>query len=108
MSNRSKYRMTDAAAKRIHDALVAKGQEKMWLSIEHIENALRAENFYGPSNSYRYIVDLVDYLIEHQDSRLVRWIIEGYARQYYDMKGGVERLESGLQRLGIIPYPEDD
>lgn len=109
MSRRSKYNMTNAAAKRIAAALYEKGMENHYLQVGDIHAVLQQEDFYSVGEGrYRYIVDLVDYLMEEEGGRMVRWITEAFVRDYYDQRTGINQLESGLQRLGLIPYPEDD
>ena len=103
---RSKYRMTDAAAKRMAAALQEAWQERQHVTIAQIQKTLRDEDFWG-ANKANYIKDLVQWMIENGFENFSRMITDEFIREYYEQRDGIQQLEGGLQKLGILPYPED-
>ena len=104
--SRSKYTMTDAAAKRITAALHDVFKPGGGITIEQVEEALRGEEFYG-SYKYNYVNDLVAWMQENDYVFFSQLLTRSYVREYYEHRTGVDELTAGLQRLGVIPYPED-
>lgn len=105
--SRTKYTMTDAAAKRIRNSLFALWEHRHHLTIEQIEQALRDEDFWG-AYKYNNINDLVEWMIDNGHERFSILITKVYIREYYAQVQGITELTDGLQRLGVIPYPEDE
>lgn len=105
--SRSKYTMTDAAAKRITLALHEGWTPGGGVHIEMVEKALRDEEFYGPYK-YNYVNDLVEWMLENDYAPFSRLITQSYVREYYEQRTGVDELTAGLQRLGVLPYPPED
>ena len=109
MSNRSKYRMTDAAAKRILKRLLEIWEGKHRIHISDVEMLLREEDFWG-SHKSSYIGDLVQWLIEESNGSFASDIAQAYIRSHYDLREGIDNLDRGLHQIGILEYPpeEDD
>ena len=105
--SRSKYTMTNAAAKRITVALHEVWRPGGGLHIEQIEEALRGEEFWGPYK-YNYVNDLVEWMLENDYASFSRLITQSYIREYYEQRTGMNELTAGLRRLGVIPYPSED
>lgn len=106
--SRSKYRMTDAAAKRILKRLLEVWEENHHISIETVEGLLKEEDF---SSSWRsgYVADLVQWLIEEtSNGAFAHDIAKAYIRSHYELRAGIDNIHGGLQQVGILPYPEDD
>jgi hypothetical protein len=113
--SRDKYTLTDAAAKRItmalHDAVQATG---VYLNIPLIEQALRDDGFRGfTRNHIQALNGYWQERIEADDkknfhSHMMATVSYCYVREYYDQREGIRDLTAGLQRLGVIPYPEED
>lgn len=108
----AKHQMTDAAAKRITEVLgAAKGGR---ITIEMVHDALRAEDFSGFTRLN--VQNLIGYWLqeishEHMPEThayLIGSLADRYAFEYYEQREGIGHLKAGLERLGIIPYPEDD
>lgn len=99
--------MTDAAAKRIHARLLEVWQEKHYLDIETIERLLREEDF-ASSWKYSYVSDLVQWFIENTNGSFANDIAKAYIRSHYELREGIDNIHGGLQKVGILPYPEDD
>ena len=105
--SRNKYRMTDATAKRIAKRMLAVWEKHHRLSIADIEMLLREEDFWGAHKS-SYVSDLVEWLIEEYNGTFANDIAQAYIRSHYDLREGIDSIHGGLQKVGIIPYPEDD
>ncbi len=105
--SRTKYTMTDAAAKRITESLNSTWQLKHHLTIQQVEEALREEDFWG-SYKYNNINDLVEWMIDNKFEHFSILITQVYIREYYNQVQGITELTDGLQRLGVIPYPSED
>ncbi len=103
--SRAKYKMTDAAAKRIAVVLAEKGMS--FIQVRDVEQALRAEDFWG-SDKANYVKDLCQWLTENKMEHLALSISQSFIRDYYSQKEGIHDFTSGLMRLGVIPYPDDD
>ena len=103
---RSKYRMTDAAAKRMTTALHEMWDPGRHLTIEQIEKVLQDEDFWG-ANRAGYIQDLVQWMIENDKPDFSRLITDRFVREYYEQREGIRDLTAGLYRLGIIKDEED-
>lgn len=113
--SRDKYTMTDAAAKRITMALHETTQlPGIYMSIPVIEKALKHDGFSGFAR--QHIQALNGYWrerIEAEDkknfhSHMMEAVSWCYVREYYEQREGIRDLTAGLQRLGVIPYPEED
>ena len=105
---RTKYKMTDAAAKRILNRLLEVWQERHHITIEDIEMLLKEEDFWG-SYKYNYVCDLVQCLLENNDGpAFVDVIAQAYIRSHYKLREGIDNIHGGLQEVGILPYPEDE
>lgn len=105
---RTKYKMTDAAAKRIQKRLLEVWQENHRIDISDVEMLLKEEDFWGSYKS-NYVGDLVQCLLENNDGpAFVDVIAQAYIRSHYSLREGIDNIHGGLQTVGILPYPEDD
>jgi len=105
--SRSKYRMTDAAAKRMLKRLLEIWEKQHRINISDVEMLLREEDFWG-AHKASYIGDLVQWLIEESNGSFANDIAQAFIRSHYDLREGIDSIHGGLQKVGIIPYPEDD
>lgn len=105
--SRSKYTMTDAAAKRIQKRLLEVWQDQHHINIETVEKLLREEEF---SSSWRhsYVTDLVQWLIEETKGSFATDIAKAYIYSHYELREGIDSIHGGLQKVGILPYPPED
>ncbi len=113
MSSKTKYQLSDAAAKRITMALGSEPGDS--LTLKRVEKEILAEGF--DSRFMRgTLIDLLRYWqnqVEDQKdlvfhSFLMMRTAEDLAREYYEQRQGVREMTDGMMRLGILPYPEDD
>jgi hypothetical protein len=108
---RTKYKMTDAAAKRIHKRLLEIWQKGHHINISDVEMVLKEEDFWG-SYKANYVSDLVQFLLDNSDgpanATFVDVIAQAYIRSHYILREGIDDIHGGLQTVGILPYPEDD
>ena len=106
--SRNKYRMTDAAAKRITTRLAEEFKPgSMYIGIEQVEALLREEDF---SRNWKgsYVSDLVQWWVENGYPHYANLVTQRYIREYYEQQDGITSIKDGLMKVGIIPYPEDD
>lgn len=112
--SRSKYTMTNAAAKRITAVLQKSFEPTMYMDIKVMEQALADEGFTSFRSSHvRGLMDYWRECIEEGDkpnfhSHMMASVAERYVREYYEQRDGIDEMKGGMMRLGILPYPEDD
>jgi hypothetical protein len=111
--SKTKYQMTDAAAKRITMALGSEPGDR--LNLKRVEKEIRAEGF-DTRFMCGIVIDMLRYWqskVEDQTdlvfhSFLLMRTAEDFAREYYEQRQGITEMTDGMMRLGILPYPEDD
>jgi hypothetical protein len=107
----TKYAFSDAAGKRISLELAETGGR---ITIETIREALDTQGFSGFTRNH--VGNLMDYWAQRIEAgdkvqwhaHLLRQTADRFVYEYYEQREGMEWLKGGLQRLGVIPYPEDD
>jgi hypothetical protein len=103
-----KHTFSDAAGRRITDALMEEYTPGAYLMLDTVRSALWDEGFTGFLTQKSAMESLARFWLENGCHSLLLAMLDGVLRDVFEMNEGLCELKNGMWRLGIIPRFNED